>query len=754
MNAREPAAEDRSPLLYGRNPLAGLVAVELVESDALPDRMALLVRRDGGWEAVEDVFRPFIVVTGAALEGCPVPFERRQLMGGGPLDLLATFRSWRECLQAQRWLAEKTVCQPGDPLAPYFFLNDPVQQYLTLVGSTFFTGMQFEDLHRMQMVVKCYTSEGFEFCNAAREADRIVVLGLGDQTGWSEVLEGEEQSIIEKCVQLVRERDPDVIEGHDLCNFHLAYLAARARRHGVRLTLGRNGSEPRRRSGRYSVGERTIAYDRFEIWGRHVVDTLLLAHAYDVSHRSLEGFSLREVAECLGVGRPKRVVLDPAGVNEAFRQNPERLRQEVQEELAEVRELAGLLARSNFVQAQMLPFSYQSVCTRGTAAKIDALMIREYLARGHALPMPHTAREFAGAYTDVFVRGVVRNVHHCDVRSLYPSLMLTQKLAPASDELGIFLQLLSQLREYRVAAKLRARKSATLAERAHYEAVQSAFKVLINSFYGYLGFPQARFSDFDVAEKVTAEGRRLLKAMSEWLQRHGATPVEMDTDGIYFVPPGFKDAQEIAEFRREFAASLPPGIEVEFDGEYQAMFSYKMKNYALLTDDGQLILRGGALKSRNLEPFQRAFVNDLLRLFLEGRESEASELKARYVKALTEHQWPITWLAKTEILQDAPSTYQGKVRKRARGRSAAYELALRSGRDYKPGDQISYYVTGNKKNVSVHENAKLVTEWDPKQRDENVPYYLAKLEALFEKLMNLTRENQDATAAEDMELKL
>ncbi|MCX7590355.1 MAG: DNA polymerase II, partial [Kiritimatiellae bacterium] len=650
------------------------------------------------------------------------------------------FETWHDCVRAQKWLAAKTGCAPGDPLAPYLFLNDPVQQYLTISGHTLFGDMRFEDLRRLQMVVKCFTSEGFEFCNAARDGDRIVAIGLGDQTGWVEVLEGEEREIIEKCLTLIRERDPDVLEGHDIFNFDLPYFVERARRHGIFLRLGRNESEPRRRPSRFLTGERAVAYEKFEIWGRHVVDTLLLAHAYDVAHRSLEGFGLAEITRHFGIGTRDRIRLDATAVNEAFRHDPSRLREDVRSEVAEIRELSNLLSRSSFVQAQMVPFSYQNVCVRGSAAKIDALMIREYLARGRALPVPAAAREFRGGYTKVFIRGVVHNVHHCDVRSLYPSLMLTRGLGPASDELGIFLTLLALLRDYRLAAKDRMHKCTSPEERAHCEALQSAFKILINSFYGYLGFSQARFSDFEVAEKVTAEGRRLLGAMSEWLRTHGATPVEMDTDGIYYVPPEFKDDREAEEFRRALAACLSPGIDVEFDGEYRAMFSYKMKNYALLTREGELIIRGAALKSRGLEPYLRAFASDLLRLLLEGREKEAPDLKARYTKAIVEHAWPVTQFARTEILQDSPLTYQGKVRARSRGRSAAYELVLRSGKEYKPGDQVSYYVTGTKKNVSVHENAKLVSEWDPKHRDENVAYYLAKLDALYEKLLN-TKEN-------------
>jgi hypothetical protein len=118
---------------------------------------------------------------------------------------------------------------------------------------------------------------------------------------------------------------------------------------------------------------------------------------------------------------------------------------------------------------------------------------------------------------------------------------------------------------------------------------------------------------------------------------------------------------------------------------------------------------------------------------IERREDGLPALKAGFERAIRGREWPVTRLAKTETLQDAPATYAGKIGEKARGRSAAYELALRSKRDYRAGDQVSYYVTGAKKSVPVHAAAKLVADWNPVERDENVPYYVAKLEALYAK---------------------
>jgi DNA polymerase elongation subunit (family B) len=727
------------PLLFGRSPEEGVVAVEHAERARGADQMIVFSRRGRDTVRREEPFRPFIVAEAEAFSGCPVPVEAARLKGSGRLSLLATFASWVDALKARGWLARKTGATPASPDAPYLFIADSIQQHLTATGRTLFLGMDFADLRRMQVDIECRTSKGYDFCNAEREGDRILAIAIGDQTGSTDVLtapDGDEAALLRRFVDAVRQKDPDVLEGHNLFNFDLPYLAERARRHGVDLALGRDGSAPRRRPSRLSIGERTIAYDRFEIFGRHVVDTLFMAHAYDVAHRSLDGFGLKEVAAHFGVAAPGRTYLDGDRITQEFERDPARVLQYARDDAIETRGLSEILSPSLFLQTQILPYSFQTCAVRGSAAKIDALMIREYLREGFSLPLPDAPKPFEGGYTDVFMEGVVRNVHHCDIRSLYPSLMLAHRIGPGADELGVFLRLLEVLKTFRLRAKEQARHATSAAERRHLNTLQGTFKVLINSFYGYLGFGQARFSDFGGAERVTAEGRALLKSMIDWLRRRGAQPVEIDTDGIYFVPPrgGGKDGAmapaETERFRRDFAESLPEGIEIEFDGEFRAMYSYKMKNYALLTDAGDIAIKGAALKSRGLEPFQRSFLRELIRLKLEGREDETPALRGRYERALREREWPIRELAKTERLQDSPATYAAKVGKGRTPRDAAYELALRAGREYRAGDQISYYVTGEKKSVAVHEHAKLVSEWDPGRRDENVAYYLAKLDAL------------------------
>jgi DNA polymerase, archaea type len=752
-----PAHSAPDTLLYGACPDERLVAVEHVPGTS-GDSMALYMREGDRTVVRTEPFTPFLVVAEDAVADCSDAREIRSLDGPNPLNRLVLFDGWKAWTRARAALAKATGFTAGSPRAPYVSVNDPVHQFLLLTGRTLMKGMEFEDIKRMQVDIECLTTPGYAFCNPEREGDRIVAIGLGDQTGWTETLSGseaDEKALLERFVETVRARDPDVLEGHNIFNFDLRYIAVRAKRLGVRLALGRDGSEPARRASRFSVGERTVAYDRFDLVGRHIVDTYVLAQAYDVSHRNLGGLGLKEVAVHFGLAAPDRTYIDGDRITEAYRTDPDAVLRYVRDDVIETRAVADLLSRSAFDQVRLLPYAYQVVYVRGTATKIDALMLREYLRRGRALPLPDTGRAYAGGYTDLFREGIIRGVHHADVRSLYPSLMVTRTIGPARDEQGVFLAILERLRTVRLDAKARMAGATDDTERGRADALQTSLKVLINSFYGYLGFAQGRFSDFDAAEQVTAQGRELLRQMIGTLRALGADPVEIDTDGIYFVPPegclgrGRAAAQRLAAFRSAFAQSLPRGIEIDFDGAYEAMFSYKMKNYALLNAGGELIIKGAALKSRGLEPFQRAFMEDLLRVRLEGRDAESPRLKEQYATAIREGAWPIERLAKTETLQDSPAAYLAKRGTCGRARNAAYELALQSEREYRAGDRIAYYVTGDKKSVTVYDHARSVADWDPENRDENVAYYLAKLETLYKKFAPPVQNNGQGELALD-----
>ncbi len=360
--------------------------------------------------------------------------------------------------------------------------------------------------------------------------------------------------------------------------------------------------------------------------------------------------------------------------------------------------------------------------------------MREYLRQRNSVPKPGEAGAFAGGYTDVFRHGVVRPVISCDVASLYPSILISNKLKPRADTLDVFLPLLRSLRNFRMEAKKRAITAEDTHQKDYYQALQQTFKILINSFYGYLGTRLHNFSDPRLAGEVTRRGREIIGQMVAWLRKEGAEPIEIDTDGIYFVPPPeVRTDKEVQELVQRLSDSLPSGIEVEMAGIYQAMFSYKKKNYALMDDKGNVTVKGSGLRSRGMEKYLREFLSSMIRLLLAGKEQQIHSLFKDYLDRIEAHQMGISWLAKTETLTESLDTYREKVAAKKRNPAATYELALASDRPYRAGDQVSYYVTGKAKTVRVYENSKLTSDYDPNSPDENVSYYQAKLHNLYKK---------------------
>ncbi|MBI4245602.1 MAG: DNA polymerase II, partial [Candidatus Rokubacteria bacterium] len=641
---------------------------------------------------------------------------------------MARFESWPAVLGARDRCRDRSGRQASEPAAPWRLLADPVHQYLLRSGRTSFGGLAFADLRRLALDIEVLTTEGFEFPNAARAGDRIIAIALADSTGFRDVLRGDrldERELIEACGRLIRERDPDVLEGHNVFRFDLEYLEARARRHGVALTWGRDGSALRSRPARLQVAERTIGYRRYEVAGRHVVDTWMLAQLYDVGARDLPAFGLKEIARHFGVAAPDRTYVDASAIAREFSEAPDRLMAYALDDVLETLAIAEVLAPPYFAQAQVVPFDYQSTILRGAAAKIDALLLREYLHHRRAVPLPRAGRPVGGGHVAIFQQGVARPALHVDVTSLYPSLMLSRAIAPATDDLGVFLELLRHLRDFRVRAKKLAAEAADPRERAHLGALQQSFKILINAFYGYLAFGSGHFNDYEAANRVTAEGREVVGAIIERLGALGAVPLEADTDGVYFVPPpGHAPADDEALLGR-IGEALPVGIHLELDGRYAAMLSYKLKTYALLDERGRVSLKGSGFRSRGLEPFQRQLIEEIVRLLLAGRAADVKAVVERWLADFAARRVLPRVFARTETLSETLAVYRQRVEARARNASAAYEQATAAGREWQPGDQISYYVTGRGANVAVNEQAKLLAAWDPARPDENVEYYQA-----------------------------
>ncbi len=731
-----------NPVLFGHSQDPRIVAAHQAGDGA----MRVYVRGAEGVTSEDHPFFPFFYLSEPALIG---GFRRkhwvRRLEGPGYYSHLCVFEEWSAMWDGVRHILDAYNRRALEKVEAYQDLDiihliaDPATQYLLQSGRTLFKDLAFADLRRLQLDIETYTTSGHRFSNASRAGDRIILIALADSTGWEHVIDGKklsEAKMLEELVRIVVERDPDVIEGHNIFNFDLPYILARCAQHGVTPALGREGSVPRSFDSRTSFAEHPFEYTVTDIAGRHIIDTLLLVQSFDAVRRNMESYGLKYAAQYFGLAAADRTYIPGEKISWYWDNEPATLARYSLDDVRETAALSAHLSGSAFYLTQMLPYGYGAVSRMGAASKIESLIVREYLRRKHALPRPRQGAQTTGGYTDIFLTGVLGPVVHADVESLYPSIMLGNAIAPSSDDLGVFLGLLRDLTTMRLETKRAMQREKEPVERSRLDAMQSSFKILINSFYGYLGYNRALFNDHARADEVTKTGQKILRTMIREIRAAGGKVVEVDTDGIFFVPPvGVDtDVQESA-FVADLSAKLPEGITVALSGRYRKILSYKMKNYALLGYDNKIRIKGSSLVSRSMEQFGRTFVHNCIDFILQGNFEGLHRLYVQYHNAILAHELEVRDFARVEALRDTIAAYEEEVNAGRRNRSAAYTVAIASGRPVRAGDRIAYYITGNDPNPRGAENCKAAEEWDPNFPDENSQYYIRRLNEFSEKFI-------------------
>lgn len=628
---------------------------------------------------------------------------------------------------------ERTLKAARKDKLPVEALRPLEHQYLLQHRERYFKGLGFGELRRCQLDIETAFPADGRFSNPKRAGDRILSIGLrmaGDTTllHLEDDTDEAERALLEKFNTYLQRYDPDIIEGHNLFKFDLDYLHQRNRRFKLPCAWGRfGGALATFRNSRLRVAERWVDFPRCDIPGRTVVDTYFMVMLFDISRRDLPSYSLKDTALHLGISEPSdRTYLAPRAIQEAFHHDRPTFEAYLSDDLRETAGLADLLLPTYIAQAESFPMTLQEILLRGTGSKIDTLFAEPYYHARTALPAPSTVETYAGGFTKSFQEGVFHGVLHFDVASLYPSLLLHIGRNPASDSLGVFMPLLKELRHYRLDYKQRARQTEDPELRREYEARQASFKIIINSFYGYLGFEGARFADGQLAAEVTERGRQLLQALIDCFETHDCTVLEADTDGIYLSSERHADnPQALLAIAAEV---LPESIELEFDGHYESMFCYKAKNYALY-DGEHVTIRGSALRSRGTEPFLKELTDTLIHHLLGTGETLPHDHLNNLRTAIENGAIGIDRLAKKEYLSQNPDKYRESIARGGKPRRASLEAALLMEHPPRMGEQVTYYITiGEKKRLPDWQLARPIDLYDPENTPYNTDYYLRKLD--------------------------
>lgn len=606
-------------------------------------------------------------------------------------------------------------------------------QFLMEQRLRLFEGMHFEELRRLQLDIETACEVEGGFSNPKRKGDRVLAIGIqcGDAVETLTLEERNdkgERALLKRFNERIQKLDPDVIEGHNLFKFDLDYLRQRSRRFKLPAAWGRYGQEASFRNTRLRVAERWIDYPRCDLPGRAVVDTYLLIQIYDLTRRELMSYGLKDVARHLGVTPAdggERAYIEGSRIQVMFDEDREAFLAYLRDDLRETKGVAEQLLPTYFEQAKAFPTTLQEACLRGSAGKVDLVFQEEYYHARAACPAPGETSAYEGGYTASFEDGVFKKVLHFDVASLYPSLLLLIGRNPKRDSLGVFIPMLKRLREYRLKYKKLARDTNDPSLASEYNARQSSFKILINSFYGYLGFSGARFGDAALAAEVTAKGREILQSLIAFFRDEGCCPLEADTDGIYVSAGEYFDEAEVLLAKAQ--AVLPEGIELEYDGRYEAMFCYKAKNYALY-DGSKVTIRGSALRSRGIEPFLKDLTWQLIYFLLGVAKEDPARAALAAENRIQALEMPVERIAKSEVLSQNPEAYRKKIEAGGKPRRASLEVALRMEEDRRMGDRVSYYIAPRQGGqTSDWQRAYPVEAYDREHAPYDPSYYVKKL---------------------------
>ncbi|MEM2618458.1 MAG: DNA-directed DNA polymerase [Candidatus Hadarchaeales archaeon] len=613
------------------------------------------------------------------------------------------------------------------------------------------------DLPEPELNILAFDIEVYNPAGSPRvEVDPVIMISLADTKGLRKVLTwkgsagldfveelGGEKEMLARFIELVRERDPDILVGYNTDLFDFPYLRRRAELLGVKLTLGREGSEPLARRRRFASATRVEGRVHCDLYA--MVNFLALTGAIRLIH-----YTLGEVYKYLsGKEKPE---LEFTEIAEAWDGGGEKYRKLLEYSMGDAQaalELAQELLPLFLQLAKVIGQSLFDVCRMTPGQMVEWLLIREAHARGELVPPRPIAEEmeereeetYVGAYVMEPEKGMHEDLVVFDFRSLYPSIIITHRIDPfnlncsccgkgegtivpelgyrfCSRKEGFIVPVLQRLVEERL--KLKAQLKGLEKDSGEYRllfARQNALKIITNSFYGMLGFSRARWYSKECAESITSFGRCYIHKTIDMARNFGFKVIYGDTDSLHCKLDG-KTREDASKFLRQVNEELPGMIELELEGFYPRGVYLTKKRYALIDEKGRLTVKGLEFVRRDWAGIAKKTQEKVLDAILrEGSPSKAFEIIHKTIQELREQKIPLEDLIIYTQLKMSLDEYK------AVGPHVAVARKLRErGKPVEPGMMIAYVEA---KGVgSISDRAFSVEEFKEKKLKYDPDYYI------------------------------
>ncbi len=603
-----------------------------------------------------------------------------------------------------------------------------------------------EELKLLAFDLETFYHEGDEFgkgeiimISYADESEAKVITWKRIDLPYVEVVSSERE-MIKRFVQVVKEKDPDVLITYNGDNFDMPYLLKRAEKLGIRLFLSRDKEHPEPKMQR--MGDRFAV----EVKGRIHFDL------YPVVRRTinLPTYTLEAVYEAvLGKSKSKLNAEEIAAIWET-EEGLKKLARYSMEDARATYELGKEFFPMEAELAKLIGQSPWDVSRSSTGNLVEWYLLRVAYERNELAPNRPSSEEYqrrlrqgyTGAYVKEPEKGLWENIVYLDYKSLYPSIIVTHNISPdtleregcrnydtapdvgyrfCKDFKGFIPSILEELIETRAEIKRKMKATVDPIERKMLDYRQRALKILANSYYGYQGYPKARWYSKECAESVTAWGRHYIETTIKEAEKFGFKVLYGDTDGFFSTIPG-ADAETVKNKAKEFLkyinSKLPGMLELEYEGFYTRGFFVTKKRYAVIDEEGKIITRGLEVVRRDWSEIAKETQAKVLEAILrDGSVEKAVEIVKKVTEDLTKYRVPLEKLVIHEQITRELREYK------ATGPHIAIAKRLQArGVKVKPGMIISYIVLRGDKKIS--DRVILLTEYNPSKHKYDPDYYI------------------------------
>ena len=583
------------------------------------------------------------------------------------------------------------------------------------------TGRAPDNLNVMSFDIEVYNPKGAPRPNR----DPIIMISLASNTGVRKLLtykkiEGpdylevyqDEAAILKRFVEIVKVENIDFLVGYNSDQFDLPYIMDRVKALGIELPLGRDNKGAHIRKGR-GLTESVVR-------GRPHVDL------YPIVRRNvkLSSYVLENVVkDVLGIEKEKI----PSDLMWQYwdRGGKELLgfMQYSMEDADVTLELAEKFLPQYIELTRIVGLPIQDVSRMTAGQLVEWLLIRDAFVRGELVPNKGGGREFLerrdatyeGGYVMEPEKGLIENIVVFDFRSLYPSIIVTHNIDPTTlkpgrgensppeidyhfttDKEGFLPSVLNKILERRVEAKRKMKEETDPLKKRMFDVSQNALKIIANSFYGYMGYPRARWYKKECAESVTSFARMYTKkVMAIAESEFGFKVVYGDTDSLFIVVPAEKKEQAM-NFMTEANKLLPGTIELEYDGFYPRGIFVTKKRYALIDENQHITVKGLETVRRDWAMLSRRTQQNVLEALLkDGDPKKAVQIVKDVITLVKERQIDLKDIAISTQLTRKIDKYKNKG-----PHVIAAEKSIERGREINPGTPITYVINTGKGLIS------------------------------------------------------